>query len=350
MTYLLECVDLMRSFDRTPVLRGLNLRVRPGQIVALLGPSGCGKTTTLRLIAGFEYPDGGLISINGRIVAGNGTRVPPEDRRVGMVFQEYALFPHVNVRDNIAFGLRGSAAERMRRVDEMIELVGLADEAHRMPGELSGGQQQRVALARALAPKPDVLLLDEPFSNLDAALRAQVRAEVRAILKGSGITGIFVTHDQQEALSLADSVAVMSGGVVAQMGEPQTVYHRPATREVASFIGEANFLSGEADGESVVCALGKLPLAFKVHGRADVLIRPEALRLIQAEGTAPNVPRARIIWREFYGYDQRIGIALQDGTKLVVRSDSLRVYTVGEEVGVVVAMLAPVCAYPRLPT
>ncbi|MDK3160653.1 ABC transporter ATP-binding protein [Kamptonema cortianum] len=352
--FLLECTELVRAYGATPVLNGVNLRVSSGQIVALLGPSGCGKTTTLRLIAGFEHPQGGTITINGRVVAGNGRFVQPEDRRVGMVFQDYALFPHLNVRANVAFGLNGSPRERDRRAEDILHQVGLSRFADRMPAELSGGQQQRVALARALAPKPDVLLLDEPFSNLDAALRAQVREEVRTILRDSGITGIFVTHDQQEALSLADRVAVMFDGRVAQISEPQMLYNYPADPQVAAFVGEANFLAGESDGEAVICALGKLSLPSlrnepgRKHptGKVITLVRPEALRLIQAEVIPAGVARARIAWREFYGCDQRVGIVLHDGTPLVTRADSLRVYTVGEEVGVVVPINAPVVVYP----
>lgn len=352
--YLLECTELIRSYGSTPVLNGVNLRVASGQIVALLGPSGCGKTTTLRLIAGFEHPQSGTITINGRMVAGGGKFVQPEERRVGMVFQDYALFPHLSVRGNVAFGLNGSSRDRDKRADDTLEHVGLAGYGDRMPSELSGGQQQRVALARALAPKPDVILLDEPFSNLDAALRAQVREEVRTILRGSGITGIFVTHDQQEALSLADKVAVMFDGRVSQVSEPQALYNYPANPQVAAFVGEANFLSGESDGEAVVCALGKLPLPSlrnepaRRHptGHVLALVRPEALRLIQAEVIPAGVARARIAWREFYGCDQRVGIILHDGTPLVTRADSLRVYTVGEEVGVVVPINAPVVVFP----
>jgi iron(III) transport system ATP-binding protein len=321
----LDITHLSKSYAGTPVLREVNLTVRAGQIMALLGPSGCGKTTTLRLIAGFEWPDRGSITINGRLVASPDARIPAEQRRVGMVFQEYALFPHLTAADNVAFGLKGS---KPARVAEMLALVGLPDIGARMPFELSGGQQQRIALARALAPQPDILLLDEPFSNLDAALRGQVRAEVRAILKHSGITCVFVTHDQEEALSLADEVAVMLDGRVAQTDTPQALYRRPATREVAAFVGEANFLPGEADGDFVECSLGHLPLDEPARGAVTVLLRPEWLRL-GAEGT-----QAVVTWREFYGHDQRIGVRLADGTTLVARSDAGGDCTPGEMVGV----------------
>ncbi|MBZ0281397.1 MAG: ABC transporter ATP-binding protein [Anaerolineae bacterium] len=335
----LEIAHLSKTYQGTSVLRDVSLSVRAGQIVALLGPSGCGKTTTLRLIAGFEWPDSGTIVINGREVASESVRVPAEDRRVGMVFQEYALFPHLSAADNITFGLKGSSREKQTRAAEMLALVALPDVADRMPYNLSGGQQQRIALARALAPQPDILLLDEPFSNLDAALRGQVRTEVRSILKQAGITCVFVTHDQEEALSLADEVAVMMNGRVAQIATPQQLYHYPASQEVAAFVGEANFLPGEAHGETVECVLGRLPLDKPAYGAVTVLIRPEWLRLSHGDS------QAVITWREFYGHDQRIGIRLADGTTLVVRSDASDDYAVGESVGVHVPVT--VRSFPR---
>ncbi len=319
-----------KAYNGVPVLHDISLSVGAEQITALLGPSGCGKTTTLRLIAGFEAPDSGTITIQGRVVASASVRVATEDRRVGMVFQEYALFPHLSVTDNIAFGLKGNARDKQARVADVLRLVGLSGTGARMPYELSGGQQQRIALARALAPKPDLLLLDEPFSNLDATLRGQIRTEVRAILKAAGTTCVFVTHDQEEALSLADEVAVMLGGRVAQVAPPQTLYRRPATREVAAFVGEANFLNGEAQGATVVTALGRLPLREPHHGAVTVLLRPEGLRL--STGAAPAT--ATVLWREYYGHNQRLGLRLTDGTTLVARSDAYQDYGLGEEIGV----------------
>jgi iron(III) transport system ATP-binding protein len=341
MPHPLECHQLTKAYNGAPVLRQVSLSVRAGQIVALLGPSGCGKTTTLRLIAGFEWPDTGTISINGRVVAAGGVRVPAEERRVGMVFQEYALFPHLNIADNVAFGLPGKGREKAARVAEMLALVGLESTANRLPYELSGGQQQRIALARALAPRPDILLLDEPFSNLDAALRGQVRAEVRSILKRSGTTCIFVTHDQEEALSLADEVAVMLEGRVVQMAPPQTLYHQPASAEVAAFVGEANFLPGQADGDSVVSSLGTLPLRQPAHGAVTLLVRPEALRI--AVGGAG----ASVVWREFYGHDQRVGLRTDGGLMLVARTDASDVVTEGQTVGLSVS--GPVQVFPQSP-
>jgi iron(III) transport system ATP-binding protein len=227
----------------------------------------------------------------------------------------------------------------------MLALVGMSAYASRMPHALSGGQQQRVALARALAPAPEVLLLDEPFSNLDTTLRAQVRAEVRDILKRAGITGIFVTHDQQEAFSLADSVAVMFDGRAAQVGAPQHLYQHPATPEVAAFVGEANFLPGEADGQTVTCALGWLALRRPAWGPVLVLLRPEALRLGDPDGDGGADTAARVTWREFYGHDQRVGLALADGSALVARADSAQVFAPGQAVCVTAAGSA--LAFPR---
>lgn len=340
MSNALDCQDLTKRFSATPVVRGVNLSAQRGQIVTLLGPSGCGKTTTLRLIAGFEQPDAGTISINGRMVAGGGRTLPPEVRRVGMVFQEYALFPHLDVAGNITFGLRGAPAAKQGRMAEMLALVGLTGYEKRLPHELSGGQQQRVALARALAPQPEVLLLDEPFSNLDTALRTQVRAEVRSIIKAAGITSIFVTHDQAEALSLSDRIAVMLNGAIVQYGSPQAIYHTPATREAAAFIGESHFIEGSAHGDVVECVLGQLPLLRPAHGEVMILIRPEMLHL---SDDAPS--SALVLWSEFYGHDQRIGLRVGTGTILTARVDATLSLAVGQTMGVRVQQ--PVVTFPR---
>lgn len=247
-----------------PAVSALNLEVPRGEVLTVLGPSGCGKTTTLRLAAGFEHPDEGEIILDGRVVAGRGVRVPPEERGVGMVFQDYALFPHLTVEQNVAFGLhRFDLRTRTRRQREVLELVGLSDLARRFPHELSGGQQQRVALARALAPMPLVVLLDEPFSNLDADLRDHVREDVSRIIREAGITAIFVTHDQKDALAISDRIAVMKGGRVEQVGAPRVVYQRPATEFVATFLGRANLLAGvvERGGRTVRTDVGRIVLA-----------------------------------------------------------------------------------------
>ncbi|MCB0116482.1 MAG: ABC transporter ATP-binding protein, partial [Caldilineaceae bacterium] len=266
--------QVRKAYGKTRAVKDSSLTVAPGTLVALLGPSGCGKTTTLRLIAGLEKPDSGDILINGQLVAGAGRWVEPEDRRIGMIFQDYALFPHLDIRANIGYGLRGwSKADRARREDEMMALVGLNDMAARYPHQLSGGQQQRVALARSLAAEPAVLLMDEPFSNLDATLRVQMRSEVRSLVKRLGATTVLVTHDQQEALSLADLVVVMFDGNFVQVGAPLDIYLRPVNQAVATFVGEANLLPGIAHGDTVDCALGKLPLVTAQRGAVDVMIR-----------------------------------------------------------------------------
>jgi iron(III) transport system ATP-binding protein len=303
-----------RSYGPVRAVRDLDLEVKKGEILALLGPSGCGKTTTLRLIAGFESPETGTVEVGGRTVAGPTTNVPPEKRRVGMVFQDYALFPHLSVEQNVAYGLT-NGKKRVGRVEEILALAHLEGLGERMPHELSGGQQQRVALARALAPEPAVVLLDEPFSNLDASLRVRVRSEMREILRDAGATAVFVTHDQEEALSLADEVAVMMDGTVVQSAPPETLYHQPATREVASFVGEANFLPGTAKNGRVSCALGEIPILGNGRpGEVEVMLRPEALVL----RALPN-GRAKVEDREFYGHDQTLKLRLDSGETLRAR-------------------------------
>ena len=320
----LRCAGLTKSFGAVLAVDGVDLALARGRYLALLGPSGCGKTSVLRLLAGFEQPDAGTIEIAGQFVAGPGFSLPPERRRVGMVFQDYALFPHLDVARNIAFGV-ARGPDRGRRIVESLRLVGMDGYQARMPHELSGGQQQRVALARALAPQPDLVLLDEPFSNLDAGLRAQVRAEVRQIVAAAGATVIMVTHDQEEALSLADEVAVMQAGRILQVAPPVDLYRRPATREVATFIGDANFLPGQADGRTATCELGRLPLAAPLHGPVEVLVRPEAIRLTSAAGGS-----SRVTAREFYGHDQLVIVRLPSGASLRARLDPHQAFLSGD--------------------
>jgi iron(III) transport system ATP-binding protein len=310
MSDVLLARALTKRFGPVTAVDALDLDVRDGEILALLGPSGCGKTTALRLIAGLERPDGGTVEIGGRRVAGDGAWVPPERRRVGLVFQDWALFPHLDVRANVAFGLpRGATA----RVEELLEMVHLTGLERRMPHELSGGQQQRVAVARALAPSPDVLLLDEPFSNLDAQLRAEVRAEVSDVLRATGTTAVLVTHDQDEALSFADRVAVMLDGRVRQTGTPYDVYATPADGRVARLLGDANLLPASARGGVVTYALGEIE-AGVADGPCEVLVRPEALRAVpDADGAA------RVAHVEFYGHDQLVRCDLDAGPRLHVR-------------------------------
>ncbi len=309
----IECHNLEKSFSDVAAVSQLNLTLLPGRFMALLGPSGCGKTTTLRMVAGFETPDSGTISLNGQLVDSPTRRVPPEKRSIGMVFQEYALFPHLNVAANIAFGLPRKT-DKAARVKEVLSLVNLSGVEQRMPHELSGGQQQRVALARALAPQPSLILLDEPFSNLDASLRTQIRAEVRHILRQVNATVLFVTHDQEEALSLADDVAVMMSGRLVQVDTPFKLYRRPATREVATFLGEANFLPAEAHNGRVTCELGSLSTASIHNGTVELMLRPEdvGLRL------NPNADN-EIISREFFGHSQFVDVRLPSGRQIKSR-------------------------------
>jgi len=309
-----RCVGLTKRFDTASAVVDATFELPRGSLMALLGPSGGGKTTTLRLIAGFEIPDAGVIEVEGIVVAGAGRQVPPEQRRVGMVFQDYALFPHLSVRDNVGFGVRASA-DREKRVSEVLEMVGLGAEAARMPNELSGGQQQRVALARALAPNPAVVLLDEPFSNLDAALRDIVRNEVRQILHEAGASALFVTHDQDEAFGLADRVGIMLGSKVVQTGTPEEVYTNPGSLEVAKFLGEENVLDGIASDGYVTCELGRLRIGATeaADGPVKIAVRPESLRLHPEEG--PTVS-AEVVGREFRGIYKLIKVRLDSGTQL----------------------------------
>jgi len=340
--------DVSKSFDRTPVLRGVSLQCEPGAMVALLGPSGCGKTTLLRIIAGLETPDSGEVRVGDRLLSGPTVNVSPEDRRIGMVFQDWALFPHLSVAKNVAYGL--SRAQRGRaRVDEALAMVGLAGLGARMPSTLSGGQQQRVALARAIAPEPAVLLLDEPFSNLDTVLRVQVRAEVHALLVGLGITTIFVTHDQEEAFVLGDDVAVMNGGRIVQQATPAEIYRRPADEWVASFVGEANLLSATAvpGADGVLTATTPLgPIMLDDHapaGAVTVLVRPEHLRLRSPDAppdSAAHLDRGEpagaigtVALIEYYGHDTVYVVDIA-GVSVRVRESSEPVFRRGDAVAV----------------
>ncbi len=244
MTPLLKVESITKCFAATPVVKDLGFAVYPGEIFALLGPSGCGKTTTLRIIAGFERADTGTISMGKRPLVNSTLHVPPESRGIGFVFQDYALFPHMNVLDNVAFGLRNVPKKKRReRVFEILDMVGLRNLHARLPHRLSGGEQQRVALARSIIARPKLLLLDEPFSSLDPGLRQATRDEVKALLKAEGISAVFVTHTQEEALSFAERLGVMKNGTVEQIGTPETVYQHPKTAYVADFLGQTNFIN-----------------------------------------------------------------------------------------------------------
>jgi iron(III) transport system ATP-binding protein len=334
------CAQLTKTFGPVTAVDGMSLDVVPGEIVALLGPSGCGKTTFLRLVAGFERPDSGTVLLAGAEVAGPGCFVPPERRRIGMVFQDYALFPHLSVADNVAFGLGRRRRENGSQVDRLLALVGLAGLGGRLPHELSGGQQQRVALARALAPAPAVVLLDEPFSNLDATLRAEVRAEVRAILREASATAIFVTHDQEEALSLADRVAVMRAGRLCQFDTPDRLYAEPADRFVATFVGDADLVAGHWDGQHVVTAFGPLRCSTTAPpGAVEVVLRPEALRL-RLDGRGPGIVRRST----YFGHDQLIEVEIHDRSVVRSRIGPGRLFEPGDRVSV--SVKGEVVAFP----
>ncbi len=338
----LACVGLHKRFGDTVAVDGVDLEVPPGRLTALLGPSGCGKTTMLRMVAGLLAPDAGTIAIDGQPVAGPALHVPPERRNVGLVFQDYALFPHLSVARNVGYGLPHlSRRARRARVGEVIDLVGLTGLEERLPTALSGGQQQRVALARALAPEPDLILLDEPFSNLDAALRASVREEVRAILRRAGATAVFVTHDQEEALSLADEVGVMCDGRLHQVADPQTLYSAPGTRFVAEFVGEADVLPARRAGRFLVdTPIGRLPTSMAVDDpHVAVVIRPEALRLKPSPHGS-----ATVVGISYFGHDQLVQVELEDGRTLRARRGPRLDLFRGTRVGLTVD--GPVVTFP----
>jgi iron(III) transport system ATP-binding protein len=331
---LLKLAQLTKRFgrDRAPAVEGLTLAVERGEILALLGPSGCGKTTTLRLIAGFETPDTGRVIIGDRVMADaeRGLAVPPEERGVGVVFQDYALFPHLTVEDNVAFGLHSlSRDQRRQRVRAVLDLVGMLDLAGRYPHEVSGGQQQRVAVARALAPAPALILLDEPFSNLDADLRAQMRDEVEKVLRGTGITAVFVTHDQEEAFTIADTVGVLNEGRLEQVAPPEAIYHHPATPFVAEFVGAADFLPGIVTSEGVVTEVG---VFGNVEGRelgekVKVMIRPDDITFVPAQDGEAVIQR-----RYFRGPETLYCLGLASGHRVHSSQPSAAAFSTGMRV------------------
>ncbi|MFP5377632.1 MAG: ABC transporter ATP-binding protein [Acidimicrobiia bacterium] len=325
MSVELEGVE--KAFGAVEAVRGVSLALPPGRITTLLGPSGCGKTTTLRLVAGFEVPDAGRVRIAGRTVAGPGAWVPPEERRVGMVFQQLALFPHLDVAANVGYGLAAWKRDRRRaRVAELLELVGLGGFARRRPHQLSGGQAQRVALARALAPHPEVVVLDEPFSSLDVTLRGELRSEVRRILRAEAATALLVTHDQDEALAMGDQVAVMLDGRLAQVGPPEAVYGGPAGAAVATFLGDANLFTGELRAGVLDTVLGPVALGGP-DGPATGLVRPEDLDLDEVPDGA-----GRVVDVEYYGHDQLVSVALDGGQQVRARLHAHRRLAVGTRV------------------
>ena len=324
---MIRIVDVSKRFGSVAAVDGARLDVERGSVVALLGPSGCGKTTLLRTIAGFERPDAGSVELGGRVVAGPSAWVPPERRRIGMVFQDYALFPHLSVAENVGFGLpRGGRAQRVAALLAVVDLCGLGE---RYPHQLSGGQQQRVALARALAPSPDVVLLDEPWSNVDPQLRSELRQEVASILRPLGVTVLLVTHDREEAFSLADRIALMRDGSIVASGTAEELYFAPGGRWAAAFLGAGNVLRGEVDGSDVHTPLGIVP-ANGARGASSVqiLVRPE---LVELEPDPAG--RGEVVGREFRGHDVFYRV-LVDGLEVVSQRPSNEVVTLGERVSV----------------
>ena len=324
----IDAHGLSRRFDGLLAVDGVDLRLEHGGFLAVLGPSGSGKTTLLRMIAGFERPDAGSVRIAGRTVAAPGAWVEPEARRIGMVFQQGALFPHLTVAGNVAFG-----ATRSQRVGECLELVGLTARASGYPHELSGGERQRVALARALAADPEVVLLDEPFSALDAGLRERLREEVAAILRAAGTSTLLVTHDQSEALSLADTVAVLRDGRLEQVGTPEEVYERPRSHWVANFLGEADVVPGTARDGFAECELGRFAVAAELTGAVELVIRPESVAIGHRPARDADAS-ALVVGRSFYGHDQLVELELPSGRRLRSRRLGFPAWHPGDRVRV----------------
>jgi iron(III) transport system ATP-binding protein len=342
MDRVLEVRQIDHAYGASPVLRDFSLTLGRGDIACLLGPSGCGKTTALRCIAGFEPVSAGEIILNGETVSRTGFTLAPEKRRIGMVFQDYALFPHLTVGENIAFGLRGAArTDRAARVSDLLATVGLDPVAQKYPHELSGGQQQRVALARALAPKPDLLLMDEPFSNLDADLRERLSHEVRDILKAHNATAILVTHDQHEAFALADDVGVMQDGVIVQWDSPYNLYHKPASRFVADFVGEGVLVPGRVlSSKQVEIELGVLTgdvppecaIGCQQCGNGcsvDVLLRPDDV--VHDDG---STVQAEVVQKAFRGAEILYTIRLPSGGRALSLVPSHHNHAIGEKIGI----------------
>lgn len=338
---MLTLDGVTKRYGTETAVDGIDLTVRDGELLTLLGPSGCGKTTTLRMIAGLEMPTSGRVGVDGECVAADGDGVPPERRDVGMVFQEFALFPHLTVAENVGFGLDDWDAERReRRIEDLLDLVGLAAFADRSPENLSGGQRQRVALARSLAPEPDVLLLDEPFANLDIRLRERMREEVRRIIKETNVTAVSVTHDQEEALSISDRVAVIHEGQIEQVGRPETVFEHPTSRFVADFLGQASFLTGQFGGDHINTGLGTLPadllqgLTTDYDGaRLDVLVRPDDLRAMPCDDER-RTGNGTLVGRQYTGPSFVYAVELDTGDVVHCEHNHASELDIGERVTV----------------
>ncbi|MDE0315065.1 MAG: ABC transporter ATP-binding protein [Candidatus Poribacteria bacterium] len=333
MTPLLTVKSITKQFAATPIVQDVSFEVYPGEIFALLGASGCGKTTTLRLIAGFEKADAGVIAIGERVLEDKKVHIPPESREIGFVFQDYALFPDKNVLENAAFGLSRKMPKKERHANALqtLEKVGIADLHARMPHHLSGGEQQRVALARSLATQPKLLLLDEPFSSLDTGLRQATREEVRGLLKTYGISVVLVTHDQEEALSFAERVAVMNNGIIEQIGTPEDVYRQPKTVYVANFLGKTNIINADIRNCVAETPFGFLEIDYP--NATDILlsIRPEHFTIEKNVADTSDKNLGRIIAREFKGHDFTYRVEV-DGNPYFVQTDYKRHFQVGDKV------------------
>ncbi|HEX9696198.1 MAG TPA: ABC transporter ATP-binding protein [Actinomycetota bacterium] len=327
------CRHVGKRFGDVVALDDVSVTVQAGEILALLGPSGCGKTTFLRVVAGFERADEGTVALDGRPVDGDGTFVAPERRRAPLVFQDFALFPHMTVAGNVAYGIGRGDRDR---VGEVLRLVGLHGLQDRYPHELSGGQQQRVALARALAPRPAIVLLDEPFSNLDADLRARVRGEVRTIIRAAGATAVFVTHDQSEAFDIADRIAVMRAGRIEQIGRPEEIYHVPETRFVADFVGRAEFLPATVHDGCIETELGTVSFdaATVDTGAAELMLRPEDIIIIERAGDGPA---GEVVERRFQGPVNELVVRLASGRTVTSVHSSQTLFRPGDRIGVTFA-------------
>jgi iron(III) transport system ATP-binding protein len=331
-----------KAYGRAVAVDDVTLEVGDGELLALVGPSGCGKSTLLMLVAGLLEPDAGTVEVGGRTVAGP-TWVPPEERSVGVVFQDAALFPHLRVEENVAFGL-GRSRDRAARVQRLLDLVGLAEHGRRYPHELSGGQQQRVALARALAPRPRAVLFDEAFGNLDAGLRSAVREATVAVLREEGAAGVFVTHDQAEALAVGDRVAVLSGGRLEHVGTPEHAFHAPASRFVATFLGEADFVRGEQTGTTVRTEVGALQAVVDDPARTgpvDVMLRPHEVSFALDDASG-----AQVAAREFRGASYLYTLRLPSGATVRSLRPHTEEHPVGTRVRVEVHAGHPVRSFP----